>query len=80
MGTEEDVKQHELECLDNWTRKSCTTCMYREFKTIKQFSCSRGKEIPEGHMLENCDKYERKEKSDKYYDLGNIFGDMFGGR
>lgn len=78
MGTEEDIKEHELTCLDNWTRKSCTTCQHKGLKSIKQFSCACGIEIPENQMFENCGKYERKEKTD--YDLGNIFASMFGGK
>lgn len=78
MDTEEKVKEHEATCLDNYTRRSCTTCKHAGFKSITQYKCACGKEVPENMMFENCDKYERKEK--KYdYDLGNIFGSFFGG-
>lgn len=78
MDTEDEVKEHEPKCMDNYDRKSCYTCTHRSLKTMTQFACDCGKEIPEGHILEFCDKYERKEKRD--YDLGNIFGSMFGGK
>ena len=78
MDIENKVKEHELICMDNYDRKSCYTCIHKRLKTMTQFGCNRGKEIPEGHILEFCEKYERKEKKD--YDLGSIFGDLLGGR
>lgn len=77
MGTEDQVKEHEERCFDNYDKKSCMTCKNKSFKTITQFECKLGVEIPEGKQYEFCPKYERKEKSNN--DLGNIFCDMFGG-
>ena len=78
IEVEEKVKEHELTCMDNYTKRSCYTCAHKTFKSIKQFGCACGKEIPEGCVFEYCDKYERKEKRD--YDISDIFGSMFGGR
>ena len=79
IGTEEDVREHESICMENYDRKNCYTCTNRNIKTLTKFGCDCGKEIPEGHILEFCDKYERKEKKIDY-DLGNIFGSIFGGK
>ena len=78
MDTEEKVREHEPTCMDNYNRKSCSTCVHKSIKSITQFKCACGKEIPENRMFENCEKYERKEK-DRDYDLSNIFGSLFGG-
>jgi hypothetical protein len=78
IGDEEQVKTHEPVCMDNYDRKSCYTCTNRNLKSLTQFGCDCGKEIPEGHIFEFCDKYEQKEKRDYY--LSNIFGDLFGGK
>ena len=77
MGTEDEVKEHEPTCIDNYDRKSCYTCIHKKLKTITQYECDCGKEIPEGHVFEFCDKYDRKEKSNS--DLSDIFGSIFGG-
>lgn len=76
MGTEEEVREHELECLDNYDRRSCFTCVHKELgrvtNSIITYKCKAGKEIPEGKYIEFCPQYERKEKSD------NLFSDLFG--
>lgn len=77
IGTEEEVKEHEPGCFDNYDRKSCHTCLNKQFNGLKGFKCDCGIEIPEGKIYEFCPSYKRKEKSN--YDLGNIFGDIFGG-
>lgn len=78
MGTEEKVKAHESTCLDNYNLKSCTTCKHRSIQSIVQFKCACGKEIPKNSVIEYCEKYERTEKKNNY-DLGDIFGSVFGG-
>lgn len=75
MGTEDEVEKHELTCIDNYTRRSCTSCKYTKFKNLNSYECTKGKEIPEGKMFEFCPLYERKERSE-YNDL---FKDIFGG-
>ena len=76
MGTEEEIKKHEPECLDNYDRKSCLTCVHKELGRINSnmivYNCKLGKEIPEGKIFEFCPQYERKEKTN------NLFGDLFG--
>ena len=75
-GTEEEVCNHEEECFENYTKRSCWTCQHRSFKGL-EIKCEVGREIPSGKMITFCPEYERKEK--KNYDLGGIFGNMFGG-
>lgn len=77
MGTEEEVKKHEAECVDNYDKRSCTTCKHRKTycNPTWRYECENGIDIPEGKMFENCSSYERKEK----VDYGNLFGGLFGG-
>lgn len=79
MGTKDEVKEHELKCIDNYDRKSCFTCKHRDFKSLNQYKCACGREIQEGMIFEFCSQYERKEKpkgdSSK---LRDIFGNLFG--
>ena len=79
MGTEDQVKEHEPTCFDNYDRKSCTTCKHAGMKTLKQFKCTCGKEIPEGKMFENCEQHERKEKQYDMESVTGLFGSLFGG-
>ena len=80
MGTEEEIRDHELVCRDNYTRRSCHTCVHKTttFRNHQYcYECKAGKEIPEGSIFEFCSSYERKEKSDN--PLGDLFGSIFGG-
>lgn len=79
MGTEEDIREHEPKCFDNYDRRSCFTCVHKT--TVlkdKQWccKCEIGVDIPEGKIFEFCDSYERKEKTDN--PLSGLFGDIFG--
>lgn len=78
MGTEEEIREHEPKCLDNYDRRSCYTCAHKRTK-IKDdkclFECAADCEIPEGKFFEFCPSYERKEKSET---IENLFGDLFG--
>lgn len=76
MGTEDKVKKHELECIDNYTRRSCFTCKHKCYQSMKQLKCACGREIPENKIWEFCPKYERREKEET---LTNMFGGLFGG-
>lgn len=78
MGTEDEVKEHEIICTENYTRRSCLTCKHKLYKGVTKFECACGKEIPDGKMFEFCPHYERKEQSDN--PLSNLFGDIFGKR
>lgn len=77
MDTEEKVKEHEASCLYNYNRKSCSTCKHVSIKSITQFKCACGEEIPENCMIENCEKHEFKDRA--HYDVSNIFGSPFKG-
>lgn len=77
MGTEQEVKEHEINCVHNYTRRSCHTCKHQKYKTAMSYECAEGKEIPEGKFIEFCGKYEKRDRT------GGPFGDlidaMFGG-
>lgn len=74
MGTEEEVTKHEVDCMDNYDRRSCYTCLHK--KGLVKYECEAGKEIPEGKFYEFCPQYERKEKSEHPFD--DLFGGLFG--
>lgn len=82
MGTEAEIKEHEPICHDNYDRRSCFTCKFKQSKMVDGkfiFTCENNIEIPEGQLFEFCKSYERKEKTK--YDFGsagNIFGTLFG--
>lgn len=85
MGTEDEVKEHELECYNNYDRRSCHTCKHKriipcksakEIKTAWMYKCELEKEIPEGKFFEFCDLYEEKEKQN----FEGLFSDMLFGR
>ena len=78
MGTEDEIREHELNCMDNYDRKSCYTCVHKQLKSKDKqwyYECKVEVEIPEGKIFEFCPKYERKEKPDT---VGNLFGNLFG--
>lgn len=86
MGTEEEIREHEPNCSDNYDRRSCYTCEHKklicshnvkEDKALWIHECKLGKEIPKGCIIEFCPEYEQKKKSDS--PLGDLFGDLFGG-
>ena len=75
MGTEEEIREHEPICMDNYDRKSCYTCVHKKLEPKDKqwfYKCKLGKEIPEGKIFEFCPQYERREN-------GHIFTDLFGG-
>lgn len=79
MGTEEEIREHEPKCFDNYDRRSCFTCVHKIMKLKDKqhyYECKAGVEIPEGKFFEFCDTYERKEKSDNL--LSDLFGNIFG--
>ena len=78
MGTEEEVREHEPKCEDNYDKRSCHTCIHKRTNTkdCKIFyECLAGVEIPKGRYFEFCDKYERKEKIEPLF---NTFSGLFG--
>lgn len=80
MGTEEEVKEHELTCMDNYDRKSCYTCQHRGklnvVNSLVKYECGKEIDIPEGKIFEFCDSYERKIKPDNQFDdlVSSFFG------
>ena len=78
MGTEEEIREHEANCFDNYDRKSCFTCIHKHTKYGEAgpaYECDAGIEIPKGKLFEFCDSYERKEKTNPIKD---VFGDLLG--
>ena len=64
MGTEEEVKEHEPKCINNYDLKNCYTCKNRgrltmEYSQVK-YKCEKGKDIPAGHIINYCDSYEQE--------------------
>lgn len=78
MGTEEEVKEHETTCVDNYDRQSCHTCANKRTNIVNGnvvYNCTSGIDIPEGKFFEFCGSHIRKEKSSDI--LSGIFGDIF---
>lgn len=79
MDTEQKIKEHEPNCIGNYDRKSCYTCVNSDVK-IKNgefvYECEVGKQVPTGKIFEFCDSYVRKEKSVNKY--GNLFDGWLG--
>lgn len=79
MGTEEEIREHEPICHDNYDRKSCYTCIHKKgFKMVDSkilYECEEEKDIPAGCVYEFCPSYERKEKSNS--PIKDIFGGIF---
>lgn len=74
MGTEEEVKEHEIGCMRNYDRSSCYTCKHKKMisKNGKwTYKCEADIDIPEGKIYEFCKSYERNQDS-------NFFTDLFG--
>lgn len=77
-GTAEEIEKHEVQCIHNYTKRSCLTCKHKENKSWKSYACALNKEIPEGKYFEQCSQYEWDEKDTTKRSINNIFG-MFGG-
>ena len=78
MGTEEEIREHEPKCTENYDRKNCHTCVHKRLRVKDKqwyYECKAGKEIPEGKIFEFCESYERREKTDSLWD--NMFGNLF---
>lgn len=80
MGAEEDVIRHEQECIWNRDKRTCATCKKCDRGFLK-YECNDDKEIPDGQMFVNCDKYEWDEvdHTTKHPVATNtMFGGLFG--
>ena len=80
MGTEEEIREHEIECINNYDRRSCYTCKYKKIHTSPsiRYECEKGIDIPEGSICEFCNSYERKEYADLIF-RNSFNGNPFGG-
>lgn len=68
MGIEEEIREHELECTNNYDRRSCFTCIHRKVASKDNqvcYECKIGQEIPQGKIFEFCNTYEREEKREE---------------
>lgn len=77
MGTEEEIKEHELQCVKNYDRKSCHTCVHKQIKSKDGqwfYECKLGKEFPVGSFMEFCAEYERN--TTEYTLFENIFNNF----
>jgi hypothetical protein len=79
MGTEDEIREHEIKCYWNYDRKSCRTCKHRDPKSLMQYKCLLDVDIPENHLIEFCGKYKRNEKDLSKMTPSDIFGSLFGG-
>ena len=77
MGIEKEVKEHETNCVHNYTRRSCRTCQHKQMESMMQYTCAKGIDIPEGQLVEYCGKYDRAKPSDNPWN--DIVDAMFGG-
>ena len=81
MGTEEEIREHEEQCTENYDKKSCHTCAHRKLDMKCQWiECELGNEIPKGKIYVFCDTYKRKEESKTPYSdlINSMFGSSFG--
>ena len=80
MGTEEEVKEHEPLCHENYDMKNCYTCKNRGKMTMEdgkvKYECEAGRGIEAGCIWQHCELYEHKEKEKSIF--GNLFGSPFG--
>lgn len=76
-GAEDEVRKHELECANNYNKRSCLTCIHRDgIKSTENgwaYKCKEGNDIPAHHIYENCYKYEREEKVESNFNSYNPF-------
>lgn len=78
MGTEDEVREHEIKCYYNYDRRSCWTCKHRDPSNLMKFKCLLGTEIADGHLIEFCGKYERDGKEHPK-SCSDILRGLFGG-
>ena len=79
MGTEDEVREHEINCYWNYDRRSCWTCKHRDRSSLMRLKCLLGTEIPEGKIYEFCCQYDRDEKESSPKTSSDIFRGLFGG-
>ena len=83
MGIEEVVKEHEKICSYNGVHKDCESCKYASLdfssivKNTVSFVCKKGKTIPEGKKLLNCDLHETRDSTYSDYGIKNNSFSLF---
>lgn len=83
MGTKEEVKKHEPDCVRNYNMRSCYTCEHAEIKFgtgLKSFQYKCGKEVvelPESSVCAFCKSYKRREREE--IKTHPYFNGLFGG-
>lgn len=79
IGIEKEVLEHQLTCIKNYDKKSCMTCKHKGFKSMYQYKCACGKEIPAGQIYENCGQYSREEDCGPTLNdaVHGVFGGVF---
>ena len=78
MGTEEEIKEHEIKCIYNYDRRSCCTCVHKNTRFKNDniiYECKADKEIPVGKIFEFCSSYERNKNAGFF---GGLFKGPFG--
>lgn len=77
MGTEDEIREHEPNCHDNYDMKSCYTCEHKDGITMEdgrvKYKCKNGRDIPAGHIYKFCEEYKQAEKKSS-----GLFNDLFG--
>ena len=72
MGTEEEIKEHEQNCINNYSKRSCYTCKNKAIRPASEkgwyLQCKLGKEIPSGSVIEFCEHYNKKEENQSSLD------------
>lgn len=75
-GTEDEILEHEKTCIHNKTLHSCFTCGNCKHKSLLEFCCKAGKQIPKGSYFEQCKTWTDGKlepmKTDAISDLLNV--------
>ena len=77
MGTEDEVREHEIKCDHNFNNRGCMTCKHCKTDGIKQLKCDFGVEVPEGQQILYCGKHEQG--TPEIIGIMSTFMNMFGG-
>lgn len=74
-GTEEEILAHEVQCLWNYTKRTCYTCKHATRK-VTSITCAAGRELESGKYMEGCSQHECDGCN---HAMKNPFGSFFGG-
>lgn len=77
-GTEDEVREHEPKCMNNYDKESCYTCAHRGKLTMInghfKYQCNKDIDIPEDNIYEYCKLYERVIRLSANRIVENLFG------